>query len=1123
LEKQVFLGHIKVAHEVQEILDINGNKGWVDNRKYPIKNKAEEIIGLFGVARDITKSKLLEQSLQESEEKYRRLFELSEEPMWLIVDGQFVLANQAAVTILGYKNTEELINIHPSLVSPEYQPDNQSSFIKANEMIATAFREGYHRFEWLHKKNNGYVFPVEVSLTRIPFKGTEALFCVWRDITERKQAEKVLQASNKRFQTIFEEAPLGVAVINSITGHIYDANPAYAQIAGRSIEELKTLDWMEITHPDDIQADLDNMAKMNAGETSGFTMQKRYIQPDESIRWINMTIAPMQVENKNKPRHLCMTEDITEIHNNIHKIETLHAEQTALLENSSAGIVKVKDRKVIWVNQAFETIFGYEKDEVLGFPTRHFYVNEKDYLKVGKAYKNLPNNVFTEEFKLARKDGQVIWIDLRGSLIKESTKETLWILVDITNRKRSEEQLQLSAKVFSETNEGILITNEKNIILSVNPAFSNITGYSKGEVVGQNPGILSSGKQGPEFYKNMWKILNSQGHWQGEVWNRKKDGEIYAELLSISTIFDDKKNILHYVGIFTDITHSKKQQETLEYMAHYDVLTKLPNRVLLSDRYTQALAHCKRMGTLLAVCFLDLDNFKPVNDLYGHETGDQLLLEVASRIKAMIRDEDTASRQGGDEFVLLLGDIKSVKQCEKMLERLIDLLAQPYLIDGQSLSISASIGVSIYPMDDSDLDTLVRHADQAMYQAKLAGRNRYSLFNTEQDQLHIQKSIKLKEIQDALVNKEFCLYYQPKVNMITGKVYGAEALIRWNHPEKGLIPPLMFLPILEDTELEIQVGNWVINEALKQLNYWNQQGIEIEVSVNISSYHLQSTSFVSHLEETLALYPEVNSKYLQLEILESSALGDLKSISSIIKTCIDALGVNVALDDFGTGYSSLTHLRNLAADTIKIDQTFIRDILDDPNDLAIIDGVIGLANSFNRKVIAEGVETTEHGLMLLIMGCNNAQGYGIARPMPATDFQDWLTDYTPNQQWLTCANKVRTEKENRIKLFRLTLEQWKKHFENSINASPDNITLEQWPILKRTKCHCGIWIKRAKQEKLFEVPSLKKLERAHNTMHDVADDLYQKYQQGDVEKARNALKDLSVAVDHLNNVLGQCE
>jgi len=694
---------------------------------------------------------------------------------------------------------------------------------------------------------------------------------------------------------------------------------------------------------------------------------------------------------------------------------------------------------------------------------------------------------------------------------------TLDLNKEITERKKVEKQLLLASSVFENTLDGICITDTNNQIVSTNPSFHHITGYSADDVIGKNPNILSSGKQDAAFYKKMWKTIGEKGFWQGEIWNRKKDGEIYPELLTISPIVDKNRKITHYIGLFRDITITKKQQEKLELMAHFDVLTQLPNRILLADRFTRAIAHSKRSDTQLAVCFLDLDDFKPVNDTYGHEVGDKLLIEVAERIGLNLREEDTVSRHGGDEFVLLLGDIESFTQCAQMLDRLIHFLGQPYLIDAHSIVISASIGVTLYPNDNSDLDTLMRHSDQAMYQAKLAGRNQYYLFNTEQDQLVIQKNIQLQEIEKAISNNELELYYQPKVDMKTGKVFGAEALIRWIHPEKGLIPPLKFLPIIEATALEISLGNWVINEALKQLKHWKGQGLELEVSVNVSSFHLQSSTFVTDLESSLALYPTVDSKYLQLEILESSALGDLQSIGDCIQSCIDILGVNIALDDFGTGYSSLTHLSHLAAKTIKIDQTFVRDLLDDPDDHAIIDGVIGLANSFNRFVIAEGVETTEHGLMLLLMGCNKVQGYGIAKPMPAAIFPKWLKNYQPNEEWVLCANNTISLKEKKIKLLKLTLNQWQRIFKNNIQMTETES--KSWPISKRTKCHSGIWLRRVEQEQLFDNDWLIKLDESHNLMHNIADNVFDLYQQGKLDAARTNLKNIDLAFKNINILL----
>ncbi|NOQ82178.1 MAG: EAL domain-containing protein [Methylophaga sp.] len=540
-----------------------------------------------------------------------------------------------------------------------------------------------------------------------------------------------------------------------------------------------------------------------------------------------------------------------------------------------------------------------------------------------------------------------------------------------------------------------------------------------------------------------------------------------------------------------------KADEKLSLIAHYDVLTQLPNRTLFADRFSQAVAHSKRTNSMLAICFLDLDNFKPINDNYGHDVGDQLLIKVANRIKATIREEDTASRQGGDEFTLLLRDIESFEQCEQLLKRIRDALAQPYIINDSPLKITGSIGVTIYPLDDADLDTLVRHADQAMYQAKLAGKNQQQVFNALGDREIADRQSQLSEIKQALTSKQFQLYYQPKVNMKTGNVFGAEALIRWIHPEKGLIPPLDFLPIIEGTELEIQIGGWVIHEALSQMDSWQKQDIDLEVSINISSHHLQSAVFFDQINEALDNHPDVNSQDLQLEILESSALGDINAINGIIKSCQNVLGVNVALDDFGTGYSSLTHMKNLSANTIKIDQTFVRDLLDDPNDYSIIEGIIGLAKAFNREVIAEGVETNAHGLMLLIMGCNEAQGYGISRPIPADDLVTWLADYKPNSCWTDYGNRSFTPQEHKILLLQLTTEHWFNNI-NKVLLTMDDSGFGQFFM----KCHLGVWLSRFEDEGLFKQDWQEQLKQAHDVMFNLASELIDQHQAGRVDEAQ---------------------
>jgi diguanylate cyclase (GGDEF)-like protein/PAS domain S-box-containing protein len=803
------------------------------------------------------------------------------------------------------------------------------------------------------------------------------------------------------------------------------------------------------------------------------------------------------------------------------ELNNLLIEKTAIVNNKLVGIIIVHDRKVQWANSAFETMLGYGKGEMTGCLTRQLYSNDEDYQAIADANTKISTGIIKDELEFKRKDGKHIWVSMRGSTLHENEGQTLWVFVDISKRKKATEKLRLLGRVFNSTQDAITITDANQNIIDVNPAFCEITGYSREDVIGQSPRILSSGRQSPEFYTEMWQKIDEQGHWQGEIWNRKKKGEVYAELLTISKLKDNNGNITNFVGIFSDITRSKQQQEELKLLAQYDVLTKLPNRILFTDRFQQAMAHSKRSKSLLAVCFLDLDDFKPVNDNFGHEIGDQLLIEVAHRITACIREEDTVARLGGDEFALLLGNTFSYDHCQQTMERVHHSLAKPYWINGISHQVTASSGITLYPLDEGDIDTLLRHADQAMYLAKQAGRNRYQRFNVEQELKTTNTNNRLTEIECALANKEFCLYYQPKVNMVTGNVFGVEALIRWNHPEKGQIPPLDFLPIVDGTNLEIEIGEWVTHEALAQLELWQEQDIQLEVSINISAHHLLSDTFVAQLDKALAKYPAINSQSLQLEILENSVLADVDGITQIIKICQSTLGVSFALDDFGTGYSSLTHLRNLPAGTVKIDQSFIRDMLDDPSDYAIVESVISLANSFNRDVIAEGVETTTHGLMLLLMGCEQVQGYGVARPMPADLLPQWLSNYTPNNEWQGCGSKRRSKKESERELFRLTTKQWHNRFIENILSAPESDNC--WPIMDDKLCPCGSWLKRAKRAQLFNKEGLKRIEKAHEKVLLIANDLLIKYQEGELDGSRNGLNKLQAAFEDMSKALRLCD
>jgi diguanylate cyclase (GGDEF)-like protein/PAS domain S-box-containing protein len=716
-----------------------------------------------------------------------------------------------------------------------------------------------------------------------------------------------------------------------------------------------------------------------------------------------------------------------------------------------------------------------------------------------------------------RHDQSEFWGHLTGKRfidIDGQERGLIGVIVDINERKQAEEKLYLAAIVFTHAREGIMITSADGGILDVNDAFTRITGYERDDVLGLNPRILSSGRQGIDFYTTMWQQLREKGHFYGEVWNRRKNGEVYAEMQTISAVRDAQGYTRQYVALFSDITALMEHQTQLEHIAHYDALTNLPNRVLLGDRLHQAMAQAQRRGQLLAVAYLDLDGFKTINDRHGHEAGDQLLIALASRMNVALREGDTLARLGGDEFVAVLLDLPDVAASVPMLTRLLTATAQPMHIGEEMLQVSASLGVTFYPQaEEVDADLLLRQADQAMYQAKLAGKNRYHVFDAEQDRNVRGHHESLERIRDALTKNEFVLYYQPKVNMRTGEVVGVEALIRWQHPEKGLLPPAVFLPVIEDHLLAIAIGEWVINTALTQMEMWQMTGLDMHVSVNISARQLQQVDFVEHLIKILARHPKVAPSRLAMEVLETSALEDLVHVSRVIDAC-QHIGVMFALDDFGTGYSSLTYLKRLPVKLLKIDQSFVRDMLDDPDDLAILVGVIGLAGAFRRQVIAEGVETIAHGSMLLKLGCELAQGYGIARPMPAEALQPWVAHWRPDPQWV---NLPSVHREDLPGLFAGAEHRaWILGIEGFLKGEH-----EVPPPLDMHRCRFCTWLNAEGLARHGAQPAFQAIQHMHLQVHALALELLALRAEGDSPQALVRLGELHALRDTLLAALTQ--
>jgi diguanylate cyclase (GGDEF)-like protein/PAS domain S-box-containing protein len=675
----------------------------------------------------------------------------------------------------------------------------------------------------------------------------------------------------------------------------------------------------------------------------------------------------------------------------------------AIVQSSDDAIIsKTLDGTVMSWNPGATAIFGYMEEEMIGqsmlklFPL-HLHMEEALLLE------RIVDGQYVSHFETVRKhkDGHPINVSVTISPIRNQKNQIIGaskIARDITNRKAIEDRLNLISNVFTHTSEAVVITDTHGRFLEVNDAFINVTGYSREEVIGRDFSLFHSSRQGPDIYTTLLTELRATGHCQGEVWSRRKLGESFAGLLTINTVYDDNGIPAKYIAIFADITPLRKHQERLEKLVNFDALTGLPNRLLLSDRLKQAMAHAKRNKKTLAVAYLDLDGFKEVNDRYGHDTGDDLLIAIAQRIQTSIRDSDTLARMGGDEFVVVLTDVSSPHEYRPLLERILDDCNMPIQLKGQDIHVSGSLGVTFYPEDNSDVDQLMRHADQAMYEAKQAGKNRFQMFDLSRDAEIKSRSEVISRITQALVHDEFQLYFQPKVNMRTGALVGVEALIRWNHPERGVLSPAAFLPQIENHPLIETVGDWVIEAALAQMVSWQRAGLVMQVSINIAARQFQAEHFATNLASRLARHLDIAPSRLELELLETSALANLEDVVQTMMAC-RRQGFHIAVDDFGTGYSSLTYLRRLPAETLKIDQSFVRDMLDDNEDLAIVKGVIGLANAFNRQVIAEGVETIAHGEKLLSLGCELAQGYGIARPMPGHELAAWIASWQPPAEW----------------------------------------------------------------------------------------------------------------------------
>lgn len=813
--------------------------------------------------------------------------------------------------------------------------------------------------------------------------------------------------------------------------------------------------------------------------------------------------------------------------------ETLQAAQAARTAEEHASLQRFHayfDQSIVglaitslnkgWidVNDALCTTLGYTRDEL----TRMTWADVTHPEDLGPDLAEFNRmlageiNGYTMDKRFIHKEGHAVYTRLAVSHVRKPDGKLDYVVSmveDISERYRAQQALETERAhlhtLVSTIPDLIWLKDTKGRYLSCNPAVEFFFGAAESEIVGKPDHDFVPADLADSFRRYDHAAVAADGPTRNEEWvTYAGDGRrVLLETTRVPMRTTDGR-LVGVLGIGHDITDRTEHQKQLEHIAHFDILTGLPNRALLADRLQQALAQAQRHHRMLVVAYLDLDGFKSVNDQYGHEAGDHLLTALSGRMKRALRESDTLARLGGDEFVAIFLDLPNVESSVPLLTRLLAAAGEVVYDSGHALRVSASLGVTFYPQaEEIDADQLLRQADQAMYQAKQMGKNRYHFFDSENDRSVRSHHEHLKRIQQALEAREFVLYYQPKVNMRTGEVMGTEALIRWQHPEHGLLPPAAFLPVIADHPLAIALGDWVLDTAMSQIEAWKAAHLALPVSVNVDAIQLAQPHFVDRLRQLMAAHPALVAGDLELEVLETSALDDIAHASSVILACGE-MGVGFALDDFGTGYSSLTYLKRLPADLLKIDQSFVRDMLDDPDDLAILEGILGLSKAFQRGVIAEGVETLEHGQLLLRLGCELAQGYAIAPPMSAESIPVWLATWRPDPSW---RNQAPISRDDLPILFASVEHRvWIKQVDGFVRG--ENGT---WPSLEPERCRIGQWMKAEAHVRQVHCVAIEALKPLHLEIHALAGELIRLQQDGHQEAAVAQLPELYRLRDRL--------
>lgn len=948
-------------------------------------------------------------------------------------------------------------------------------------------------------------FHMRIHAVRDAAGNTLGVFVYAHNLTERVQAEERSPAVRDPQTGKIKTPDAGTYILDLRRG-VFAASANLDSLLG--VDEFfphSVAGWESLIHPADRAATVEHLQSILNAPGRFFNREYRIIRPrDREVRWVQ---GIGRVDRDREGRPLVMRGSIHDISQRKEMEKALRETKERLqmfIEHAPAALAMFDDgMRYLAISERWRATYRVAERDLVG--RSHYEVvpdlpqRWKDAHRRGLAGESSR----CDEDRFERADGSVVW--LRWELLPWRTTEgvvggIILFIEDITRAKEAEERLNLTTTVFEHASEAIIVMDLNGSILRVNETFERVTGYTRDEISGRHIELLKSDHQNDTLHTVIARAVQHGGRWRGELWNRTKSGHIFPASATVTTVNDPAGKPQYFVAMFFDISPMKEQQRRLEHVVHFDALTGLPNRTLLAERLRAAMQSSREQSKTVGVVYFDLDGFKAVNDVHGKEIADSLLVDISHRIKQVLGEGYTLGRMGGDEFVVLLPGLACPGDASPILEKLLTAAAEPYSVEGLGLEVSATAGTTFYPQpEEVDADQLLRQADQAMYQAKLTCKGGFVTFDPAQQFTVRCRNEEVARIRRGLRANEFVLHYQPQVNMATGALVGAEALIRWQHPQRGLLLPSDFLPLIEEQDLAIELGQWVIDSALAQIERWAEEGHSLRVSVNVGARELEQPDFGDRLGSLLARHPGVSPHMLGIEVLESSALRDISMVSDLIGRCA-AMGVHVAIDDFGTGYSSLTYLKRLPVGVLKIDQSFVHDMLDDADSLAILQGILGLANAFRRTAVAEGVETVGHGVMLLRLGCQVAQGFGIAAAMPPEELFRWYQTWHPHASW---ANATPVSPQDwPLLIAEVELNNWNADMHRYINGEKSAC-----PELDEQKCRMTAWLQAEKTGPRSGSPVLEQMDFLHREVHRMMARALQLESAGELEKFVAELED----------------